>query len=387
MVAGSYVAYAVVGWFLAGLGAALPELRDQIGGIAGLYPLLPGAVIAATGLVSVRRHRAEGPGTPHHRALIIGVIGTAAGVGLMGVTAWRAVGLLGAIAAALAVALLIRYLPGVLATARPDDVEQVLTRANAWSSLGSIAGPAAVGGTIALGIGWLPGMAVPLGVASVGSVVLLRTTVDRGAWRARRATRQSGAPERSAADIPSLATWWRPWMVLWLGIVVEFCFSYFAATFLHDERGLSTAAAAAGAAVWGVGMTAGRFLVGMRRPSGGVLPSAAMITIGFVLFWAVGNPWVSVLGILVAGLGAAPLYPSRVSALLARFPSAPDQGSTRGSLASGFALLTAPALMIALREVSDVRRAYLAVPVLLAGLVLLAWEPARALPTRDDGSR
>ena len=89
----------------------------------------------------------------------------------------------------------------------------------------------------------------------------------------------------------------------------------------------------------------------------------------------------------LSGLGAAPLYPSRVSALLARFPRSPDQGSTRGSLASGFALLTAPALMIVLREVSDVRRAYLAVPVLLAGLVLLAREPARALPARDDGAQ
>ncbi len=71
-----------------------------------------------------------------------------------------------------------------------------------------------------------------------------------------------------------------------------------------------------------------------------------------------------------------------VGALLARFRGSPDQGSARSSLASGFALLTAPALMIVLREVSDVRRAYMAVPVLLAGLVLLAQEPARALPAR-----
>ena len=68
-----------------------------------------------------------------------------------------------------------------------------------------------------------------------------------------------------------------------------------------------------------------------------------------------------------------------------------EQGARQGAAETGQeltpGLLTLAALMIALREVSDVRRAYLAVPVLLAGLVLLAWEPARALPTRDDGSR
>ena len=384
LVTGSYVAYAAVGWFLSGLGAALPELRDEIGGIAGLYPLLPGAVIALTGLVSVRRHRTEGPGTPHNRALLSGVIGTAVGVSLMGVTRWTAVGVCGALIAAVSVALLIRYLPGVLATARPGAVEEVLTRANAWSSLASITGPAAVGLTIAVGLGWLPGMAIPLALAACVSFLLLggRQTLARA-----QPTDLAAGHAPSERVVPPLATWWRPWLVLWTAIVVEFCFSYFAATFLHDERGLSTAAAAAGVAVWGAGMTAGRFLVASRPSPPGVVAIAAMILVGFVLFWSVDNAVVSVVGLLVAGLAVAPLYPSRIAALLAKFPRSPDQGSTRGSLASGFALLAAPALMITLREISNVRWAYLAVPVLLAGLVVLAREPSQRTAARDDGRR
>ena len=81
---------------------------------------------------------------------------------------------------------------------------------------------------------------------------------------------------------------------------------------------------------------------------------------------------VAIAGIGVAGLGASPLYPSRLTALLDRFPTSPDQGSARGTLASGVALVAAPALMAGLRAASDVRTAYLAVPVLLAVLLILA---------------
>jgi MFS family permease len=81
---------------------------------------------------------------------------------------------------------------------------------------------------------------------------------------------------------------------------------------------------------------------------------------------------VAIAGIGIAGLGASPLYPSRMTVLLERFPGSPAQGSARGSLASGVALVSAPALMAGLREAFDVRAAYLAVPVLLAVLLALA---------------
>ena len=55
------------------------------------------------------------------------------------------------------------------------------------------------------------------------------------------------------------------------------------------------------------------------------------------------------------------------------FPGATHEGSKRAALAPGVALVVAPALMVTLRAVSDVRTAYLAVPVLVGLLVALAW--------------
>ena len=42
-----------------------------------------------------------------------------------------------------------------------------MMRANAWASVATISAPLAVGGTIALGLGWMPGMAIPIGAAAV----------------------------------------------------------------------------------------------------------------------------------------------------------------------------------------------------------------------------
>ena len=207
-------------------------------------------------------------------------------------------------------------------------------------------------------------MAVPIG--SAAAIVAITT-------RSSRAAASVDTPDAPPGEaVPPIAGWWREWTVLTVCIVVEFCFSYFAATFLHDELGLSTAGAAAGGAAWGLGMAGGRFIVSVVPPPRSVLPSVATIAVGFILLWAPGSASLAIAGIGIAGVGASPLYPTRATARHARFPVSPDQGSARGSIASGAGLLLAPAIMAGLRATSDVRTAYLAVPALLAVLAVLA---------------
>jgi hypothetical protein len=289
----------------------------------------------------------------------------AGSVMVMGITRWFGVSATGALATAVAAAALIRLIPALLTIARPHDTDRVMMRANAWSSLAGIVAPLTIGGSIALGAGWLPGVAVPIGVAAAAIIILTR--MPAGVHAA-----DAPAVHPDQPIVPPLSTWWREFTVLTLCIVIEFCFSYFAATFLHDEVGMSTAAAAAGAAAWGIGMAGGRFVISTLPVTPTIVPSVALIGVGFALLWAVASPVAAIAGIGIAGLGASPLYPTRITALLRRFPRSPDQGSARGSLASGLALLTAPALMAGVRAASDVRTAYLVVPVLLAILAALA---------------
>lgn len=360
MVVACYVSFAAIGWFLNGFGSILPELEEQIGERANLYPLLPGAVLLVWGLLVVRRRGGDAGPSNHAAGVIAGSIALAVGLVVMGITRWLAVSAIGALAASIAAAYLVRLLPAVLATIRSGDTERVMMRSNAYSSVAAVMAPLAVGLSIAVGTGWLPGMALPIGIAAIAVIVTARPSL-------------ADPPPVSAVErdevVPPLRAWWREFTVLAVSIMIEFCFVYFAATFLHDELDLSTAAAAAGAAAWGVGMAVGRFAVSTWPPPRTVLPSVAGIAIGFVLLWGIPNAGVAIAGIGIAGLGASPLYPSRLTALLDRFPASPHEGSARGSLASGAALMAAPALMASLRAVFDVRIAYLAVPVLLAVLV------------------
>ena len=372
LVIGGYVAYMAVGWYLSGIGAVLPELEDAIGDIGAVFPLLPGGVLLVWGLARARMQHQRHREVRYAEVVTTGSAGLALMVLVMGVTAVPALSVAGGVVAAASAATLIRLLPATFAVARPDDTERVMVRANAWSSLASISSPLVIGATIGIGLGWLPGMAGPLVIAAVVTAVAMR--------HGRRA--RSVGPSASGGShrpVPPFRHWGRAWAVVTTGIIVEFCFAYYAATFLHDEVGLSVASAAAGASAWGVGMAIGRFALSVRTPPTSFTPTFVLVMAGFVLLWGFATPVSSIVGIGLAGIGVSPLYPTRMTALLAKFPDAPDHGSTRGGIASGTALLVAPALMASLREFTDVRTAYLAVPVLLVVLAVLDRRPAAAL--------
>ena len=366
---GSYVGFTFLAWYLNGLGAVLPSLREEVGEWAGIYTLLPGAVLFSWGVWTVTRGRRTVSG--REPGIAVGFVVLTASIVVMGVTGWPLVSLIGAVVAAIAAGHVNRVLPGMLARALQGvGVESVMMRANAFSSVAAIAAPLFVGASLALGTGWLPGFVIPIGIAAV--------LVTRSARRTSAVERPDEPVDR--APLPPFRQWWRECAVLGVAIVVEFCFSYFAVTYLQEEIGLSKSAAAAGGAAWGVGMAVGRFVFSVREPPSSIVPSVVTISAGFVLFWGLRSPVTAIAGIGLAGLGASPLYPSRITILLERFPGAVHEGSKRAALAAGSALLAAPAVMVGLRAVSDVRTAYLAVPVLLVVLVALARPTARNTP-------
>jgi hypothetical protein len=363
----SYIGFTFLAWYLNGLGAVLPPLRDDVGDWAGIYTLLPGAVLFAWGVVTVTRNAGAARGR-REPGIAAGFVVLTVSIVVMGITGWPVISVIGAVVAAIAAGHINRVLPGMLAGAlRGGHVEPVMMRANAFSSVASIAAPLFVGASLALGAGWLAGFVIPIAIAAV--------LVTRAARRSAPVARHDRPVDRR--PLPPFREWWRECAVLGVAIVVEFCFSYFAVTYLKEETGLSKSAAAAGGAAWGVGMTIGRFLFSVRRPPRSIVPSVVVIVIGFALFWLPHSAIAAIAGIGVAGLGASPLYPSRITILIERFPGAMHEGSKRAALASGSALLVAPALMVSLRAVSDVRTAYLAVPVLLAVLVVLAHRSPR----------
>jgi hypothetical protein len=73
-------------------------------------------------------------------------------------------------------------------------------------------------------------------------------------------------------------------------------------------------------------------------------------------------------GLLIAGLGTALLYPTTVSRVVAAWPHAPDRAAAWAALASGLAIGGAPALLARLADLAGLRTAFLIVPALLLAL-------------------
>lgn len=88
-----------------------------------------------------------------------------------------------------------------------------------------------------------------------------------------------------------------------------------AASYLVSVRGTDGATAAAFASLFVLGITAGRFLAGFvaERIGDRMLVRGGFITVGVgvVLVGLPGVPsWVALAGLVIAGLGSAPIYPA-----------------------------------------------------------------------------
>ena len=317
----------------------LPPLRDELGGWAGLYALLPGAVLFTWGLITVARG-SRATATRRAPGIAVGFAVLTVSICLMGITGWPAISVVGAVAAAIAAGHVNRMLPGharrgQLGTARAtgDDAGQRLLERR--DDHRTAVRRRLAGDRCRLA----PGLCRPDRDRRSRRLRCRPADAEaRAHGRGRRPSVPATVPGRGGASVPCSAS----------RIVVEFCFSYFAVTYLNEE---SRAVEGGRRGRWrGVGHRHGdrtlRFSV--REPPASIVPSAAVIFAGFVLFWgphsAVGDRRHR-----VAGLGASPLYPSRITLLIERFPGAMHEGSKRAALAAGSALLVAPALMVSLR--------------------------------------
>ncbi|MCC3765364.1 hypothetical protein K3N28_20080 [Glycomyces sp. TRM65418] len=167
-----------------------------------------------------------------------------------------------------------------------------------------------------------------------------------------------------------------PATVGWLGIVLsvacEFCFVVWGVARLVDT-GVPLGTASALGAGFGVGMAVGR-LVGPRfvdRPWA-VQAAGGLTMAGTAIVYLGQDASAVTAGIVVASVGIAPLYPIMLGRLVS-VPNLSDRHSASiGSLASGTAILSAPAALGWLDTQIGLREAFLLPIPLILVLLLLA---------------
>ena len=346
------VALAALGFLLAGLGACVAVLARDLDLPTDRLALLPSAfavgllVVAVIGPLVLRSVAISA-------VLRIGSVVCALGGVLIAVAPQYGVAIAGGLCVGLGGALLILIAPlllnGPTAAAR-------LTRVNAFSSATGILAPLAIAAVDVL--------------ASTGRLAMLAAApplVALAVFARPAATHHH--PASGGLVVLHVA---RGWLRVVLAVAVEFCFVIWAVARLV-AAGLPMATAALLGSAFPIGMAAGRAIGPLHlREWSPLVPGGVLAASGTLLVSLFDSPVLVTAGLVIAGIGVAPLYPVTLAALVATPGFSPARLAALGASASGVAILLAPAMLAGLARVVDLRTAFLITLPLLIALFMVS---------------
>ncbi len=280
-----------------------------------------------------------------------------------------------------------------LSDAHPEHSARVITEANAAAAWAGLFSPLVLGAALAAGLGWQVGIVACLVAALaalVGLVVADRMTARSGPDRAEGGGDAPGDSKQLAVEpalepvfepvvgppLASAATraplprvFWLAMAALFAAVATEFAINYWGSTLIQEQTGApaSSATAAMAAVVAGVaiGRTVGSALTLRLGPHRMLLGGFGLALVGFGVLWMAGTLALSVIGLFVAGLGIATLFPLILDRGIVLSAGHPDLAMARSTLVLGLAAGSAPFALGALGSVMPVRTALLLVPVVV----------------------
>jgi MFS family permease len=344
---------AVWGYVLYGIGSATPYLRADLHLTdfeAGLHASALAVGILASGFGADAVARVVRPG----RLSEIAFVSIVAGLIFVALAPFLAVSLAGAFLIGLGGGTLLTQVNVLLVRSGGDDSRRLIGQANAVTMITAASAPLAIGLATSGLHAWRVALFLPI-------VALLVLTALRP--RDKSGSRPARLPR---AKLPT--PYWFVWLLIVLGVAIEFSFVVWGSTVVGRQTGVSDADATLMASLFVTGMFVGRVAIGRglgerRSPRHVISAGLAGAMLGAGLVWISTAPAVSALGLFVGGLGVAGLWPVGLDFAFASSPGAQLEASTRATLGSGLAMLVAPS---ALGLASD------AVGVVSAWLIIIA---------------
>ncbi len=361
------VAYLTVwGYILYGIGNATPYLRTDLRLTdfeAGLHAsaLAIGVVSAGATADAIARR------LPSGGLLDVAVASLVSGIAFVVLAPVLPISLLGAFLIGVGGGALGTQANVQLIRSSGDDSRRVMAEAAAVSMLAAGAAPLALG-LAASGLhAWRVAMIVPVVPFLVLTAIRPRDSVRTEAVRMRR------------ASLPG--PYWFMWLLLVLGVSIEFSFVFWGSTMVGRQTGVSDADSSLLASLFVAGMFAGRAAIGrglggQRSPRLVLSTGLLVVVVGASLVWASSAPALSALGLFLGGAGTAGLWPVGLAVALRSAPKAQLEGSARATFASGVAVFAAPSALGLLADEVGVVSAWPIIGVLAAAaLVVLAVAP------------
>jgi predicted MFS family arabinose efflux permease len=177
-------------------------------------------------------------------------------------------------------------------------------------------------------------------------------------------------------------TYWFACFGFFICICTEFATAFWAAALLQNRVGGTASAATLGIVALGTGMAVGRWygaIVLKRLKLDHQLISIIVLQlIGFIIFWFSHNLIVSLLSLLINGLGISMQFALSSLRLISFSDKRPDLAIGISSLAAGSGIALAPFILGVLGDQFGISRAYLMVPVLIViALVIVILTPSK----------
>ena len=173
--------------------------------------------------------------------------------------------------------------------------------------------------------------------------------------------------EKTNHTLPPI--FWAYWLVVVLGVSVEWCMIFWGADFLINQVGFSPVNAATMMSIFFVAMVFGRY-IGSRlsrviTSSRLLLVAFGIALVGFPIFWVAPVTALNLVGLFITGLGVANLFPLTLSVAVGVAANQSNTASARTTVGSGLAILSAPLILGYTADQLDIYNAYGLVFVLL----------------------
>jgi fucose permease len=365
----TYAQLGIFGYFIYGFGPVVPLLRDEQGtsrAVASLH----GSALAVAALVGgaafpwlVRRF-----GRP--RVMWAGTAGLAVGVLGLWVARPLPATMFAVFVAATAGSLLVNGVVATLSGHHGEAGAAAISEANAVAAGVGTVSPLIVGGAVAAGFGWRPGLAA---LVLAAAVVALVGWLSRDALSTATVARVE--PVTGSGRLP--VAYWLAWTSMVVTGSVEVCLNLWAGDELRSHANVSAGVATAALSAIVGGMFIGR-LVGVRlllrfAPLHVLLVALAVSAVGFTIFWVATTAWLAIAGLLVCGLGNSLHYPLAVSLALSHSGGRPDLAAARSAYAMAVGFGVAPLVLGWTADRVGTHQAFLLVYLLLAVAAVVVW--------------
>ena len=182
--------------------------------------------------------------------------------------------------------------------------------------------------------------------------------------------------------------YWLSWIGMTFCIASEFAVAFWAAALFREQAGLSAAQSTTLVLAFPCGMMIGRWFGTHLLPDLNIDDRLRMIIalqgLGFVIFWASKNPWLSFAALFIVGLGTSMQFALSSLRLLWFGKEKPDLAIGKSSLGAGVAIGLSPLILGILADNFGIIRGFLLVPILIAfAFVIVTLVPSQSDRTME----